>query len=50
MWSPPPRSTLLIKTLGTYSESETIIFTTLLAMVFKAWWTNFKTHNENMHI
>ena len=25
-------------------------FTTLLPIVFKAWWTNFKTHNEHMHI
>ena len=33
-----------------YSESETLMFTTLLAIVFKAWWTNFKTHNEHMHI
>ena len=45
----PPRSTLLINNPRKI-QSETLIFTTFLAMVFKAWWTNFKTHNENIHI
>ena len=52
IWSPPPNKYLHFcsRILGKYSEYETLIFTILLAIVVKAWWTNFKTHNEHMHI